>query len=200
MADKEKDKTRVVTPRFRMSFPKLWKAEGYKDQEPKFSITMLFGPKDDISSLKKAVFAAKVAEYGPDKTKWPKLRSPFNDGNEKADLDGYKNTIYVVAKNKHKPQVVDRELQPVTEEDDIVYAGCYCRAAIRAFCYGGGKTGFKPGVSFSLESVKFVKDGPRFSGAMAAADAFAGVDDEDADEDDEGSYGEDDDSEEDGGF
>lgn len=199
---KAKDPCRVVTPVARVSFPNVYEAKAYEDSEPKFSCTLLFKKNVDLSSLKKAVHAAKVKKWGSDETKWPKkIRSPFNDGDEKEDLDGYEGMIYITATNRFKPQVVDRKLEPIAEESGDFYAGCYAQFALRAFAYGGKPTPYKPGISFSLESIQKVKDGEPFSGRMNAEDVFGELDDEDgddtsSDEDDSDSEDEDDD----GGF
>ena len=47
-----------ISPKFRVSFPNVFKAVGFGTQEPKYSIQMLF-PKDvDLSVMKKAADAA----------------------------------------------------------------------------------------------------------------------------------------------
>lgn len=193
---KSKDPCRVVTPVARLSFPKLWKAESFKGQAPKFGATFIFPgtTTDDIpKELKKAVHAAKIKEWGEDKTKWPKkIASPFHFGNEdKPDVDGYQDSIYITASNKHRPEVVGKNLSPITEEDGVLEAGHYVRGALRAYAY----TEPKNGVTFSLESVMKVKDGPTFSGKEKAEDAFADFAVED-DNDEESDDSEDDD----GGF
>lgn len=204
MADeKKKDKQRCVTPVARLSFPSLWKATAYQEgQEKKFQCRLLFPEKADLSSLRKAVFAAKVKAHGADKTKWPKMASPFYDGNEKADLDGYKGMTYISPKNKFQPKVVKRVddvYETITEESREVYAGCYVVATVRAYCYGGKGSKVKPGVAFSLENVLKHSNGKAFGGGGGdVADDFKGVEIEDGSED-ESSYadGEDDDGDSD---
>jgi hypothetical protein len=195
---KEKDRQRVVTPMGRISFPKVFKAEAFKDQKPKFSCTILFKKNTDLSELKKAVHAAKVAKWGKDKEEWPKrLRSPFNDGNEKADLDGYKGMIYVTASNQHRPQVVDKNMEAIDEASGDFYAGCYGRLALRAFAYD---TAGNKGVSFSLEHVQKLKDGEPFSGKPKVEDVFDEVDDGESDDDEDDGVADDEDEDDDGGF
>jgi hypothetical protein len=177
--DKKKDLQRVTTPVARVSFPKVFKADAYEDQEPKFSCTLLFPKTADLSALRKAVHAASVKKWGADEKKWPKnLRSPFNDGNDKTDLQGYKNTIYISAKNKHRPQVVDQKLNPITEEDDTFYAGCFARFSLRAYAYD---TKGNKGVSFSLEAIQKHSDGERFSGRKDASEVFGEIEEESED-------------------
>lgn len=193
---KKKDLQRVITPVFRVSFPRVFKAEAFEDQPAKFSCTLLFPKNADLSEMKKAVHAAKVATWGSDQAEWPKkLRTPFRDGDEKEDLEGYKGMIYVTVSNKHKPQVVDKNLEPITEESDDFYAGCKARAALRAFTYD---TKGNKGVTFSLESLQKMGEGERFSGRMKAEDVFTKVaEDEDTSAESDESN---DDSDEDGGF
>jgi len=189
MAEKKKDRQRVITPLARVSFPNVFKARAFeKDKEPKFSCTLLFPKNTDLTPLKKAVTAAIVEKYGPDKEKWPKLRRPFNDGDEKADLEGYAGMIYVTASNKFKPEVVDQKMRPISEESGKFYAGCYALFSLRAFCYGGKGTPYKPGVSFSLDAVQKHSDGEPFSGRLGASEVFSEID---SGEDDESNYDDD---------
>lgn len=166
---------KVTTPEFRVSFPHVFKAHtGFEGQEAKFSLTMLFDKKKaDLSKMKEAAFAAATEKWGP-KEKWPKnLRMPFRDGNEKSDLQGYENTIYVTVSSKQKPGLVDNQVQPIISEDDF-YAGCYARATLTAFAYD--KAGNK-GISFGLQNIQKLRDGESFSGRKRAEDEFEAVDD-----------------------
>lgn len=165
------------TPEFRVSFPHVFQKHVYEENEPKFSITMLFDKKTDITSLKRAVVAAATAEWGP-KEKWPKnLVLPFRDGDEKSDLEGYEGMIYVSASSKNRPGVVNQKREPIVEEDGAFYAGCYARATLNAFAWSYGKA--KHGVSFGLLNVQKLRDGESFSGRRNAEDDFDSVEDAD---------------------
>lgn len=171
--DKNKsiEKKKVMTPEFRLSFPALHKPKSFENQEPKFSIVMLFDKKKaDLSKLKAAVAFAAQEKWGP-KEKWPKqLRMPFRDGDEKEDMEGYKGHTYVSASSKQKPGLVDYpNRNPIDESDNKAYAGCYARATLIAFAYD--KAGNR-GVSFSLQNVQILRDGKPFSGRKAAEDEF----------------------------
>lgn len=173
---KDPNATKVLTPEFRVSFPHVFAPHtGFEGQAAKYSLVMLFDHKTDISKLKQAAFKAAVDKWGP-KEKWPKaLRMPFRDGNEKSDLQGYENTIYVTANSpKQRPQVINAKKEPITEEDGAFYPGCYARATLRAFAYD--KAGNK-GVSFSLQNVQKIRDGESFGGRKNAVDEFDEVDD-----------------------
>lgn len=193
--EKKVDPKRVVTPVGRVSFPKVYKAEAFEDQAPKFSCTLLFKKNTDLTPLKKALHAAKVELWGEDKNDWPKgLTSPIKDGDEKEDLDGYEGMYYLTAANKLKPDVVDRALEPIAEESDEFYAGCMARMAIRAYAWEfKNKKGhvMKRGVSFSLENVQKIGEGERFSGRQKANEVFDRIEENDSDSDE---FGDDDDS------
>lgn len=197
------EKKKCITPIFRVSFPKLFEAESYKGQDPKYSVTMLFDEKADLSDMKRACRNVLIEKFGKDKEDWPKkYRRPFRNGEEKADMPGYGAGITFVtasAKEKNRPQVVGKNLKPIIDESKF-YAGCYAHASLIAFWYDEPN----PGISFALQNVIKVDDGEPFSGKPSAEDDFKSFkshdDDEDNDpddDDDDNDDSDDDDGEED---
>lgn len=183
------EKKKCLTPEFRVSFPQVFKAKSFNEGEAKYSVTMLFDKKTDLTALKRIVAAAAKERFGA-KEKWPKnLRLPFADGNEK-QYDGYKDTIVVRASSKLRPQIVDKNLDEIISEDDF-YAGCYARAELVAFGYD---TAGNKGVSFVLNHLQKLRDGQKFSGRKDAVEVFDKV--EDASDDPE-SYSDSDDDDDD---
>lgn len=167
---------KVLTPKFRVSFPNLEKPKSFQGQDAKFSITMLF-PKDiDLKELNRAAFKAKVEKWGKDKSKWPKrLRTPFRDGDvDKPDMTGYPGCIFVTAsaKEDNPPGMVDRQRERIDAKE--IYAGCYARASLIAFAYD---TAGNCGVSFSLQNIQKWADGKKFSGKKDAEDEFDSIED-----------------------
>lgn len=182
-------KKKIITHEFRVSFPAIFKPKSFEGNEPKYSIVMLFDKKIDLNkpaagqkvSMKQAAHNAAIEKWGP-KEKWPKnLRMPFKDGNEKADMNGYENTITVSASAKEasQPGLVDQGRRPILNERDF-YAGCYARAELIAFAYdiAGNR-----GVGFALQNVQKLRDGDKFSGKKNAEDVFDSVEDGSDDED-----------------
>lgn len=174
-----------LTPKCRFAFPAVFEPTQFEDQEPKYQVTMLFKKKADLSKLHAAAKAAAKQQWGTAlESKLPKGKKgvpfawPWNDGNEKEDLDGFKGHIYIKASSKRRPGVVDRDKSPITEEDDAFYAGCYGRAALIAFAYGGPGTKYNPGVSFALQHVQKLDDGEPFGGGPSAEDTFDDWDDD----------------------
>lgn len=162
---------KIMTPEFRVSFPNVFQARAdFDGQSPKFSIVMLFPKTTDISALKK--LAQEVATE-----KWPKglpvnLRNPFRDADkEKPDMDGYAGCIFISAKSKGRPGLVDSQKTPILTPEEF-YAGCYARATVNAFAYD--KAG-NVGVSFGLQNIQKLRDGEPFSGRTKAEDDFSCV-------------------------
>jgi len=160
---------KVITPEFRVSFPHVFKAHAFQDQEPKFRLTMLFDKAADLSAMKQLASNAAVEKWGK---KIPAdLRSPFRDGSEKEDLEGYEGMVFINATSKQKPGVVDENVQDIMDETEF-YAGCYARATVTAYAYDamGNR-----GVSFGLQNVQKLRDGEPFSGRTKASDDFDAV-------------------------
>lgn len=168
MAEK-KENLRVTTPPFRLSFPHLKEPKSnFEGQKPAYSIQMLFDKDADLSKMKAAADAAAKAKWGADYKKKVKFKHPtFKDGNEK-NLDDYKEKIVVEARTQQKPGVVDKDRVEILDLNEV-YAGCWCRATLTVYAYE--KMGNK-GVSFGLQNVQKLKDGPAFSGRKNAKDDF----------------------------
>lgn len=183
----DRSKTTVTTPEFRISYPKVFTPEINKlSKKSEYSIEALFPLKAEMGPLKAAAEAACIKTFGADKTKWPKnLRSPFRDQKEKAKdgklpeglIPGAVFMRFKCDSTKHKPVIVDQNVQPIIEESKF-YAGGWARASVNAFAYSQGGNN---GVSFGLNSLQFTKDDQPFSGRPSVEEAFepiAGSDDE----------------------
>jgi hypothetical protein len=204
---------KVLTPVFRCSFPALFEPKSFKDQPPKYSVTMLFGKKDTVKTkdgktvpaikvLQDAAMNAAVEQWGAKadalvaKMKGTD-RWPFHDGDkEKPDMKGYPGHFFVTAKAKkdNPPGIVDKNRQAIIDESEV-YAGCYMRATLIAYAYDND---FGKGIGFALQNVQKWKDGEKFSGKKSAEDEFADDAEDDDSSDDEESYSDDD--EDDAGF
>ncbi len=190
MAKMDIAKKKCVTPEFRLSFPALAKPKAFQDQEPKYSLVMLFDNDPEVlKPLKRAAFNAAVEKWGDNKDKWPKrLRWPFRDGNEKPETQGYEGKVFVSASSKAsaQPGMVDQKLQAILDVEKTLYSGCRARAEVIAYAYdiAGNR-----GVSFSLQNVQKLRDDTPFSGRKRAEDVFDSVEDG---SDDEDSYGDED--------
>lgn len=184
MADK-KEYEKFKTPEFRVSFPKLFKPEAFKEgDEPKFSITMLVDgagqASDAYKKLRGAAKKAFVEKFGlaewdntpKDAQGWPVgYHNPFATPTptQLEKYDGYEEgTIILRASTKFKTPLVDENVQEIIEESKF-YAGCYAWAYVQMNAY---KNGANKGVSFYLQGVQKTRDCEAFSGRANAEDMF----------------------------
>lgn len=180
-----RDLCRVLTPKFRVSYPHVFKPQAPKPTDKKkYSVTMLFPKTSDLSTIKEAIKQAKIAQFGPTKSDWPEgMGSPVTDGDDPkhADKEGYKGCWVIKASTseEQKPQVVDQNLQEIIKVSDF-YPGCYARAYIfaRYWEYMG-----KQGIHFILDHVQKLGDGKSFGGKKPADQVFTQVGDGDGMED-----------------
>lgn len=158
-----------LTPIGRVSFPSLDKPTAMKEgDEPKYSVTLLFDERAQHSKEYKAIVESVELAI---KERWPKnppknLRTPFRDGGEKAELDGYEeDVVFVKLSGKYPPTVKDQvknNIPPLS-----VYAGCYARASYTVYAYD--RNGNR-GVALGLGNVQFAKDGEPFGSSGSNAD------------------------------
>ena len=161
-----------------------------ENQTAKYSATFII-PKDhpSLATVKQAMLEAGQETFTSDFTgkTWPKgytcsLKDADVETNGMGEVLAEKNPAYkgcyiLEANSTRRPTVVDRRKSLVTEEDDIVYSGCYVNASLAAAGYTYGKV--KKGVKCYLNGVQFVADGERFgSDASSDFDALDGDDDD----------------------
>lgn len=180
MANDDIELRKCTTPKFRVSFPNVFKPKSFKGGDPKYSITMLFDKKTDLAKMKLAAKNAGIEKFGPVES-WPKdkktgkskLKMPFRDGDdEREDLDGFTNCIFVNATSKSPPQVIDKDGKTTLTSEVDLYAGCYARATLIAF--GFDNEGSK-GIAFALQNIQKWEDGEPFSGKPKAEDEFEAI-------------------------
>ena len=182
---------KIILRNVRLSYEHIFKASAFDDsQEAKFSATFII-PKNhpDLPAVKKAYFEAGQETFPSDFTggSWPKgFTCSLKDANKDTDSSGTllaeKNPAYVgcyilEANSTRRPVALNRDKSAVTEEDGVIYSGCYVNASLAAAGYTFGKV--KKGVKCYLNGVQFVKDGERFG--MDASSDFDALDGDDDD-------------------
>lgn len=164
---------KIVTPRFRVSFERVWKPQiDEASGKKQYSVVMLFDKDADLSKLKSLIKSARDKKWGDDVPK--NLILPLKDGNEKR-YEGYKDKIYVNAKSIDPVGVVDDQKQVILDQEEF-YSGCYARASVTAYAWGGDKRHKgKNGVSIGLQNLQKLEDGEAFSGRTKAEDDFEAI-------------------------
>lgn len=173
------NKTKVITGKVRFSYANVWEPKSINGGDEKYSVSLIIS-KDDtktINEIKAAIEAAKQdgkAKFGG---KIPaNLKLPLRDGDiDRSDDEAYKNSYFVNAKSKDKPQIVDKNVKPVLDQSEV-YSGCYGRASVTfyAFNSNGNK-----GIACGLGNLQKLSDGEPLSGRSRAEDEFSSFDDED---------------------
>lgn len=171
--------TKIITGKVRLSYANIWEPKSINGGDEKYSVSLII-PKADtktISEIQKAVEQAKkegISKFGG---KIPaNLKLPLRDGDiDRPDDEAYKNSYFVNANSKDKPQVVDKNVKPILDQSEV-YSGCYGRASITfyAFNQNGNK-----GIACGLGNIQKLSDGEPLSGRGRAENEFETVDDED---------------------
>ncbi|MCD7825524.1 MAG: DUF2815 family protein [Clostridiaceae bacterium] len=173
--------TKVVVP-CRLSFANIWSPKATLSGDEKYSVSCII-PKSDkktLMALHKAIEAAK--EDGRTK-KWggkipPNLKLPLRDGDiDRPDDECYADAMFFNASSKDAPQIVDRRVQPITDQM-AVYSGCYCNVSVNAYAFS---VSGNRGVAMGLGNIQFLADGERLSGKSSAESDFEEVADEEED-------------------
>lgn len=170
--------TKVVTGKVRLSYVNLFVPRaGAAGQEPKYSLCVLI-PKSDtatVNKIKAGIEAAKEAGKAMWGGKVPAgLKSPLRDGDAERDSDEYKGHWFINANSKQKPGVVDANVQPILDADEV-YSGCYGRVALNFYPFN--REGNR-GVAAGLQNVQKLADGEPLSGRSRAEDDFTAVTDD----------------------
>lgn len=173
---------KIVLKNVRLSYEHLFRPDAIADgNDPKYSATWII-PKGSpqVSAIKKAIDKALDDKF-PGKRKpgapWPStMHNPLKDGDELADEHPeYAGSWVLRSASKNRPVVMGRRKEALTEDDAVIYSGCYCNASLAA---AGFDAQAKKGVTVYLNGVQFVRDGERLAGYDAANDFEELIDDE----------------------
>lgn len=169
--------TKVVFGPCRLSYTHLFQkyAPTGNDSEAKYMTNVLIpkGEEETVNALKKAIAEAKragvLSKWGGREPK--KVDNPLKEGDEKDD-PVYNGHFHVNAKCKTRPGVVDRDRQPIMDEEEI-YSGVWAVVSVTFFPYdvSGNK-----GIACGLNNVMKFKDGEPLGGRSSASADFGGVD------------------------
>lgn len=190
MATKKKRVQREITIKgVRASYPSVFKKkafggdDGDGEGKPKFQLTALVEPGSKADKqISKAIDEIIDEMWGDRPKKLKDDRVCYRDGNEKDPVpEGYENMMYLTMSNERRPQVVDRDKSPLTEEDGKIYGGCIVNVVARLWAQDHPKWGVR--INGSLEAVQFAGKGEAFGAAPVDVDEK--FDDESGDDDDD---------------
>ena len=171
--------TKVVFGPCRLSYTHVfakYTPNGGDPADGKYQTNVLIpkSEKETIKALNAAIEAAKQAGVV---SKWsgkvPKnLTMPLNDGDTAKDDELYEDHFYVNAKCNTRPGIVDRNKQPIVDEEEM-YSGVWAIVSVTFFPYevSGNK-----GVACGLNNLMKWKDDEHLGGRVSAEADFGDVD------------------------
>jgi hypothetical protein len=175
-----------LTVEFRVSYPNVFKTrKNDLNGKEEYSVLALFPKGADIANLKKAAQEAIMERWGTDQKKWPaNIRSPFRKHEEKqyeADSGAMvfpagmeAGGIFMNFKTSQKPGLIDQKKQDIINESEF-YPGCWARATVRPYTYGGPGTNFTPGVAFGLRNLQKCREGDALGSKTKPQDDFEAI-------------------------
>lgn len=150
---------------------KIWEPEAMgEDKDPKYSASIII-PKTDKATIARvnkaienAITAGIASKFGGVRPK--KLEISFRDGDVEKEDEAYEGAMYINAKSNRQPGVVDQQVQPILDQDEV-YSGAYYKFAITFYPYNYEG---KKGVAASLDNIQKIKDGDPLGGARHKAE------------------------------
>jgi hypothetical protein len=161
----------------RLAFPAIFQPQTVNGEgEPAYSATFILDPKHpQMREIKSAIKDIAKAKWG-DKAESQlamlekQARTCLQDGDLKANYEGFAGNFFVSARTKARPTVVDRDRTPLTSSDGKPYAGCFVNAVVELWAQDNqyGKR-----INASLGGIQFAGEGDAFGGkALVTADDF----------------------------
>jgi hypothetical protein len=183
MSKKASNNIVIKLPRVRLSFPSLFQQTKYDEKsKSKYCATFILDKvmhAATIKEIQKAIATLladnKVTKLSPD-------RIALKDGDE-SDREENHGKYIIKASSDKRPLVINRDKTPITETDEIVYAGCYVHGIISLWFQNDPQhPEWGKKINAALSGVQFASDGEPFSAGGASVDDFDAF----GDEEDEG--------------
>jgi hypothetical protein len=168
-------------------------AKDYKDEKTgrvtpgQYTATVIFDPNSEAGKLAQATFAEVAKEeFGPNfatilQAIDPKKKA-IRNGNHKLDkegniVEGFKDMLYLSAKNKQKPIVIDSfftagQPTPITEDSGRIYRGCMVNVKVEISAFTSKISEVGRMVGAKILAVQFAGDGEAFGSPPPTADGF----------------------------
>lgn len=171
--------TRIVTGTVRLSYVNVFEPKSINGSEPKYSCSIII-PKTDtktINAINTAIDAAIQDGNGKFGGKIPSkaaLKLPMRDGDIEREDEAYKNSYFINANSKTAPQIVDRNVRPILNRDEI-YSGVYAHVSLTFYAFNSNGN---RGIAAGLGNIQKVRDGAPLGSFTSAKDEFKSLEDD----------------------
>lgn len=178
--------TKAMTPQAILSYPHLAEPQpGKKGAKPKYSASLVFVAGTDLSQLEAAALEAAREKWGAKaETMWKTGQITLRGGKgatirtDSAGKGYPEGSVFINVRTEQQPGFVYRHAGqdgktpapiPADKITTDLYPGALVRATVRAFGY---EVDGNRGVSFALNNIQKLGDGPRLDGRLAATEEF----------------------------
>lgn len=165
----------------RLSFPSLFNTAKFGGEDTgKYEATFVLDKVEHaevIAGIKAQIERLMKEEL---KGKVPSDKLCLKDGDEMGRPE-FEGKYTIKASTKKRPLVINRDKSPITESDNVIYAGCYVNAIVSLWAQNNN---YGKRINAQLDGVQFCRDGEAFGdGAVSVNefDAFGSESDEDFD-------------------
>ena len=165
----------------RLSFPSLFNTAKFGGEDTgKYEATFVLDKVEHaevIAGIKAQIDRLMKEEL---KSKVPSDKLCLKDGDEMGRPE-FEGKYTIKASTKKRPLVINRDKSPITESDNVIYAGCYVNAIVSLWAQDNK---FGKRINAQLDGVQFCRDGEPFGdGAVSVNefDAFGSESDDDFD-------------------
>lgn len=156
----------------RLSFPSLFQHSTFGGESTgKYDAQFILDKVEHKALIAQIIEAQqKVAADAKVKVSADKMALKDGDASGRPELEG---KMTIKASTKKRPLVIDKDKSPLTEEDGVIYAGCYVNAIITLWCQNNS---YGRRVNAQLDGVQFAKDGEPFGAGGIDANEFDSLD------------------------
>lgn len=165
----------------RLSFPSLFNTAKFGGEDTgKYEATFVLDKVEHaevIAGIKAQIERLMKEEL---KGKVPSDKLCLKDGDEMGRPE-FEGKYTIKASTKKRPLVINRDKSPITESDNVIYAGCYVNAIVSLWAQNNN---YGKRINAQLDGVQFCRDGEAFGdGAVSVNefDAFGSESDDDFD-------------------
>ncbi len=165
----------------RLSFPSLFNTAKFGGEDTgKYEATFVLDKVEHaevIAGIKAQIERLMKEEL---KSKVPSDKLCLKDGDEMGRPE-FEGKYTIKASTKKRPLVINRDKSPITESDNVIYAGCYVNAIVSLWAQNNN---YGKRINAQLDGVQFCRDGEAFGdGAVSVNefDAFGSESDDDFD-------------------
>ena len=172
----------------------IFRPKAINDGEPSYSSLFIIDPTQQKKLVKEIRAAMDTVAEEKWTTRTKKIMTALkkadklclHDGDTKEEYDGFEDMLYISARAKTAPLIIDRDRSPLSERSGRPYSGCYVNGIIDIWAQDSSEYGKR--INAGLKGIQFVRDGDPFGGGKAAdADDFddLGLDEDGDDLDDD---------------